>query len=314
MKPNAAEPGGRAGRERGAPARGWWGLVPALLLLLLAACTRTTMPLPGNMSAPVDNTQVLEPTIAWATVGTASDELAVVWVEQGQTLPVRETAGIAGAALGELASTQRSLRATGNTTALGSSHWIEVSTPIGLIGWVPATSLTEFVSEESFCSDPNVLVLLDELRRVIADEDADGLLRLISPKRDFILRLDFWNEEVRIAPDQMVGIFDDNRSYQWGTRFASQTPIQGSFNEVIVPALSEVLDSDPQRACNELLQGTSVAPVGWPDLYANLNYYSLLRRPSQGGNPFNWRTWVIAFEYIEGRPYLALLVQLRPQV
>jgi len=289
-------------------------VLAASLVLLAGACTRTTMPLPGNQASPAPSGQPVEPTIVWATIEPRPGNLAVVWIDQGETLPVRETAGIAGNEVAALAATQHSLRPTGNTTALGSSQWVELTTPAGIVGWVPATSVTEAIPGDEFCNDPNVVALLDELRRVIAEEDAEGLRQLVSPKRDLILRLDFWNEEVRLPADQLAGIFEDVRSYQWGTRYASQTMIDGSFSQVIVPALWEVLAADHQRACNQLLQGASPQPASWPVRYANLNYYSLLRQPSAGGNPFNWRTWVVAFEYVEGRPYLALLLQLRPQV
>lgn len=47
--------------------------------------------------------------------------------------------------------------------------------------------------------------------------------------------------------------------------------------------------------------------------YDNLNYYSLMSRPESSPNPYNWRMWAIGVEYVEGQPYVTLLIQFRPQ-
>jgi hypothetical protein len=241
-------------------------------------------------------------------------DFTVVWIGDGQQLILREEAGLAASEIAGVLPTQASIIRTGRKTTLGSSEWVQIETPSGIKGWVPSWNLTEDVPPEGFCADPRVQLLIDDLRNAISSEGAEELEEILSPKRGLVIRHDPWNPEVQIGFGELPGIFHDPTDYLWGTRYASQTQIRGSFSQLLVPALTDVLDSETRLNCNEIEVGSGAPSMLWPDDYRNLNLVSLHRPALENGNPFNWRTWVLAIEYVEGQPFIAVLVQIRPQV
>ncbi len=135
---------------------------------------------------------------------------------------------------------------------------------------------------------------------------------LLSPKRPLIVRFDPWNPETRIDREALAGIFDNPQVFQWGDRYASGGAIEGSFPQVVLPNLLDVFGREYKLGCNQILTGSSPETVEWPAKYSNLNFLSFHRAPAAGGNVYNWRTWLVAVEYIEGEPHIALLLQVRP--
>lgn len=288
--------------------------VPLLALVAaLGACTRTSIPLPIEQMTPV--IVVRTPTEPEATepIAPGPPTYAVVWVGNEDSLKVRETAGITGTVLAELSPTQVGLERTGKQTRLGSSIWVEVRTASGQVGWVPSWNLTEYVPEDDFCRDGRVSTLLVELERALAAQDSRALPALVSPKRGLIVRLDPWNPEVRYGLDDTASLFSDRRPREWGTRFAGETVIRGTFDEVVGGSLRQTVTDGPGLRCNELSLGRQAQGLAWPMEYSNLNFYSFMLGPEVTGNPNNWRTWVVGIEYVGGRPYLTLLMQFRPQ-
>lgn len=241
-------------------------------------------------------------------------DYAVVWIDEGEQLPIRETAGISSPEIGLLTIQSEPFHLTGESTMLGSSKWVEVTTITHQRGWVPFFNLTESVPSDGFCRDPRAVGILATLRDSIESADPTALQKVLSPRRGLIIRHDPWNPEVRIPLDQVIGIFVDPLDLDWGTRYGSETAIRGSFSEVIVPALRDTFEGQTGTTCNDVVVGRTAEPVQWPAPYANLNFYSIHRPASRGGNPFNWRSWLIGFEYIDGQPYVAVMMQIRPQV
>lgn len=293
-----------------------WGLLLALILLGAAAqaCTRASVPI--EMSQGTAPAQDEEGQIGGTAgpIDPVTDDFAVVWVPAEEALIVREAAGISSADVGRLAYDQKGILLTGSETALGSSHWVEIETQFGISGWVPRWNLTEHLDPEGVCRDPAVEALIAELTAVLESGDSRGLQQLLSPSRGLIVRLDPWNPEVRIPLDEVPGLFVDPTEIDWGARFASETPIQGSFADVVAPGLAEVFLADYQEDCNQVLTGRSPEPDEWPAEYGNFNFVSYHRPAPTDGNPFNWRTWAVAVEYVDGRPTIALLMQFRPPV
>lgn len=291
-----------------------WPLLLASLLGTVTACTRSSIPIPTQQvtrSVPTETPRPPEPTEPVVEEGPT--EYAVVWVGADEALKVRETAGITGTVVAELFPTQIGLERTGNTTQLGSSTWIEVRTPSGQAGWVRSWNVTEYVPEDNFCRDGRVLELLEGLEGAVADGDGQALEEIISPNRGLVVRLDPWNPEVLIDQDEAARVFTDPTARDWGTRFAGETLIRGTFAELVAASLIQTLAEGDAPRCNELALGPQGTERSWPIEYANINFYSFLLGPDVTGNPNDWRTWVVGVEYVDGRPYLALLMQFRPQ-
>ena len=290
-------------------------LLAFTLLVALSACSRTSRPIPDEIVGSPPSTATAIP-VAESTPEPrieGPDHYAVIWLTRGESLAVRETAGITGRVVAEVSSTETRLRRTGRTTRLGSSSWFEVRTPSRVVGWAPAWNVTEYVPSDMFCADPRARELIDEFHRAVRDEDAQRLQSVLNPRRGLVVRIDPWNPEIQIESDETLSVFSDAREVNWGSRYASNTPIQGSFSDVVLPSLQPALEGGEDPMCNALRLGQGAAGQEWPPQYDNLNYYSLMYRPESSSNPYNWRTWAIGIEYVDDQPYITLLVQFRPQ-
>ncbi len=238
----------------------------------------------------------------------------MVGVEDGGQLPVRVNAGLSGTPNGYLTPQQRGILLTGNATLLGSSQWVEIVRPDGRTGWVQASKLTEYVAPEQFCGDARANAIVGALSNAIANRDGDTLAGLVSDTRGLLIRVDWWNPEVHFTKEQAADLFADPTVISWGTHFASNTQINGSFAEIILPQLDDVLTSGPVLTCDDLQLGSVVQDFRWPAVYTNLNFYEFYRPSPDEGHEFNWRAWTVLIEYIDGDPYLVGLVQYRSQV
>jgi hypothetical protein len=283
----------------------------------LAGCSRAAVPVqtiptlirPTITPIPPTSTPTSEPGQA-PPVG----EYAVIGLENGSQLPVRSTAGLSGLINGYLTPDQRGLHLSGNSTMLGSSQWVEIQRPDGRTGWVQASSLTEYVAPEVFCSDLRANEVFTRFSLAIASHDGDLLSSLVSDERGLAIRVDWWDPEVVLNRSQVADIFADPTQRTWGIHVGSNTAIAGTFADAILPQLEDVLTQAPALACDSLQLGTVTQPVSLPVAFANLNYYNAFRHAPDAGNTFNWRSWSILIEYIDGNPYLVGLIQFRPQV
>jgi len=235
---------------------------------------------------------------------------AVFGIPEGNSLTVRQVAGVSGGDLGELEFDRRGLILTGGATNLGSSTWVEIIRPSGGSGWVSAAYLTQDVPPDAFCADPRVPPLVETLRNSIAGRDASALQPLIDPRRGLTVRIDWRNPEVAFGPSQLPELFTGDESRSWGT-LVSGGAIRGPFKEVILPRLDQVAQGNVSPACNETLIGPTLREARWPSEYTNLNYYALYRPAETAGSEYAWSTWLVGIEYVDNQPYVSHLVQLR---
>lgn len=289
------------------------------LILLLSACRQSVVPLPTSTSPPVEelvppptNTPAkgLEPTV----VDLAQMPYSVAWVPELEPLVVRQPAGITSMAVTSLAFDQRGLTVTGNTTQMGSSTWVEINLPEGGKGWVKDWNLTEDVLGSSFCADPRIPELANQFILAIKARDGGKLSDLASPKRGLIIRHDWWNPEVNVGFSSVPSLFLDPSPLAWGVNRDSELAIEGTFREVILPQLEDVFSVAPEFHCGELGLGSSAQDAIWPSDYSNMNYISFHRAAPDPGSQLNWRTWALGIEYVDGEPYLALLIQYRGEI
>ena len=294
----------------------------ALLLTNLGtACSRsemriaTTEPATATTAPPAPPAPTRSPTPQVVVIpGAAGHTYEVVWIQQGETLIVRQPAGISSVGIDALPLDGRDIRLTGKTTMLGSSQWVEIHRSDGGTGWVNGWNLTEEFVNGDFCSDTRVLDLLTNLVQAIAQSDGDALTELASPRRGLIIRHDWWNPEVRFRHIEVGTIFTDVEPRDWGIIRDSELQIIGTFDEIILPKWLNVLDAAPEVECNVLNLGTTAQPAEWPAEYSNLNFYSFYRKAPEPGNQFNWRTWGIGIEYVGGEPYVVVLIQFEGEI
>lgn len=289
----------------------------AILGLTLAGCTRAIVPLsfvtrtpPGPTPAP---TRTPGPTFIAISGNPTGHPYAVVWVPAESSLPVQQPAGIPGLQVGTLAPDQRGIYLTGNSTLLGSSLWVEVLAP-GLAGWVNSWYLTEDVSPADFCTDPQVVALLDGFGEAILSRDGRALASMTSPRRGLAIRYDWWNPEIILPPQDLQGIYHNETSIHWGASDTPGSPVEGTFDQVVSPLLEDVFGAESEVTCNSLRTGTTSREVRWPGEYATLNFYAFHRPGGDPGSQLTWHTWAVGIEYVDGRPCVTVLVHYRAEI
>ena len=288
-------------------------IIVVSISLLIASCTRTTIPLLPTSTVATEIPQANPTPLVFSTFE-PSGMYAVVGIPEADVLILRNPAGITGSIVEELAFDARGITATGNVANLGSSIWMEIRTPDGSNGWVNSLNMTEDVSQAQFCQDTRAIVVLDQTLHSIQKHDGELLSQIVNPRRGLTIRHDWWNPEVIVPADSVSGIFDDGSDLEWGLLSGGEFRIRGSFKDIILPLLEDTVLKSPVPVCGELVSGTTLRPALWPKEYTSLNYFAIHRPAPEGGNSFNWRTWVFVIEYIEGQPFLTSIIHFHGDV
>ncbi len=290
--------------------RGNRGLVVALAAAgILGACTRALVPI-GIPAAPQYATAIAESTLgAGGILPGGGTSFSVFGVPPDGHLIVREPAGISGTVVAELPADLRRIGLTGLSTPLGSSIWVEISVPSGTSGWINLWNLTEDVEPQDFCQDPRVPALMDTFFAALRDRSGELLAETISPRRGLVLRHDWWNDEVVIPPPEVPDLMQRVDEIVWGVQRGSGAPIVGSFRDRMLPELDALLAGEAQEACNQLLSADTGIPAEWPGEYARMNFLSYHLPAPDPGPKFNWRSWAVGVEYVDGVPYVAILIR-----
>ena len=114
--------------------------------------------------------------------------------------------------------------------------------------------------------------------------------------------INFWRDvpPVNYTTVTARNVFTNTAVYNWGTGpAAGSSGVSGTFAQVVQPDLVDVFNSSYQLGCdNPSYTDMFVNP--WPN--TNIHYYSILKPPSS--NVFDWKVWLIGFEYVDGQPYL----------
>ncbi|MFQ5611189.1 MAG: hypothetical protein ACE5H9_03555 [Anaerolineae bacterium] len=232
----------------------------------------------------------------------------VAFVPVGETLQVRDepadTAGVVGSIPPNVSGVQ--------STMDSEVDWLQI-TWSDLSGWARRHSLTEEVGATAFCADPATRQLVDAVRDAVQRRDGSALAQWVHPRRGLLVRVNWWNNEVRFEQGGVPAIFVSDASYDWGFEDGSGLPIQGSFKDVVLPLLDRDLAGTPQIHCNELVTGGSAGIIQLPFEYAPVNYYAIYRPPPQD-NEFDWGTWAVGVEFWAGKPYLAFLVHYQWEI
>jgi hypothetical protein len=189
--------------------------------------------------------------------------------------------------------------------------WVEISWQ-NIQGWVNRYFLTENVSAETFCTDPASRQIVEDFRAAVEARDGAGLERLIHPRRGLLVRLNWWNNEIRFEAQDIPTIFTTDVAFDWGYEDGSGAPIKGSFREIILPVLDKDMAGPSQIHCNELAAGGSAGLIELPFEYSPVNYYAIFRQAQD--NELDWGTWVLGIEYWEGKPILSFLVHYQWEI
>jgi photosystem II stability/assembly factor-like uncharacterized protein len=162
------------------------------------------------------------------------------------------------------------------------------------------------VSHEAFCADTRIPALIEQLKASVNQSNGDMFAALVSPAHGVNVKLWAYSTEVNFNTQNASTVFTSTDSYNWGGG-PSGIPDVGSFKDIIQPKLLEVFNApNMETYCDDL---TKVFPLANPWPYPNVRYYNLYK-PATPGVDFDFRTWLIGFEYIDNQPYLYGMVTI----
>ncbi|MGA9398984.1 MAG: SH3 domain-containing protein [Anaerolineaceae bacterium] len=290
-------------------------VIVCLLLLQLACGLSSPTPLPATPTlqppAPTDTPQPTPTLTLLPALPTTEPprhrQYSVALRKPGETANIRSAPGETNPVIGSLSTAFGPVYGTGSLATVNNQQWIEITFSGSKTGWVSGLYLTEAVSSGAFCADSRVAELLTQLKTVLWDQDGELFASLVSPTRGLTVRLLTGGNWASYTPEQVSWLLRSSYQFNWGKAPGSGLDVVGSFPQKIEQPLTEVVNSDYQTACNQVLVGGASYPAVWPDFYAAFNYVSLYR-PGAAGDELNWRTWLVGFEYVNGQPYIMTLV------
>ncbi len=250
-------------------------------------------------------------TLSADTSPTADIQLqyAVIQVAENHTLNIRKTAGEGGLVLETIPYNRIGITLTGAEMKVDDDPWVEVRLPNGLIGWVSANHLAEYIAPEVFCADTRIATLVEGLKSALQSQNSNFFASLVSPMHGMSLRYLRDGHIVNYTPAEAITIFDSKLMINWGVDPVSGQIVQATFYREVLPALLDVFDGNYTANCNTIAIGEASFTYSWPSEYTNINYYTYYRPPGEG-DELNWSAWVIGFDYVNGQPYLFAMQHL----
>jgi hypothetical protein len=280
---------------------------PYPTLVLIASPT----PLSVTPTTAASATPNLVPTATVGDVlpGSISGPYAVIRVTPGDVLNIRSAPGTGNPISGSFAATATTVMRTGPSSNADGDLWVQVQNPVGGLGWVNASYLTEYVAPAAFCADARVITLLGNFRDALKTSNGETLSSLVSPLHGMAVRLWRNGNAVLFYPNDARWIFVSTYEHNWGAAPGSGLDTIGAIHMVVLPKWMDVFNSSYSISCDVPLTGGASYDTAWPAIYANVNYYALYK-PGPAGNELSWRTLLIGVEYVQGQPYIFSVTQM----
>ena len=289
-----------------------------LAFLLLMACAGIPQPTVVPTVAPITSP---EPTLPAASPDSTLPRtqpgapLVLFSLEEGETQPLLSAPG-AGDVLAELAIGARGISFRGDVRAVDDMLWMAVEAA-GQEGWLPAERLVEETPASAFCGNEAVDLLVADVMAAISLEDGPALSSHVSPTHGLYLRHNMWNTEVWVAPERVAGLFEDTTVIDWGVADGSGKPILGDFSTILLPDMRETFTAtNVEVHCNNLEAGTGPT-AGLKELpygYQNVNTMIVYRPAGPDQNEFDWTSFALGVEMIDGQPYLLFIVMYQYEI
>ncbi|HMB24684.1 MAG TPA: SH3 domain-containing protein, partial [Anaerolineales bacterium] len=215
-------------------------------------------------------------------------------------------AGTSQPVVGSFPPDSISVMRTGPSASGPDGTWVEVQNPGGGTGWVNSYYLTEYVTHDAFCADTRIPGLIEQLKTSLNQSNGDSFASLVSPIHGVDVRL--WAYDIAVNFSRSINIFTSTDVFQWGSGPVGGTEYgKGTFSQIIQPKLLDVLNAPNRETyCDNL---TKVFPLSHPWPYPNIRYYNLYK-PATTSADFDFRTWLVGFEYVNGQPYLYSMVTI----
>jgi len=173
---------------------------------------------------------------------------------------------------------------------------------------LPVDTSTQTLAPEAspFCDDSRGRELINSLTIAIQSEDGSLLSSLVSPSHGMEVR--FYRDGNAINYDSEHAKFAFETTYQtdWGLSYGSGEATIGSFKEIVLPSLKQVLTSNAQVICNKLKTGGVTYEPIWP--YPDLDFYSVHFAGTDEYGGLDWQTWAVGIVMPVDKLYIAAFV------
>lgn len=218
----------------------------------------------------------------------------------GNALDIYSAPGTSNSIVGSFPTGTINIMRTGQTQLVTDSEWVEVIRPDSGFGWVNSRYLTEYVTKETFCADSRILPLIDQLKQSMNQSNGAQFSSLINSKHG--ITINYWqhSDTVNYTPSTAQTVFTDPQSINWGSGGASGIVDIGTFAQIVQPQMIDVLNSTYELHCDDPSHA-SMYPNSWS--YSNIHYYAIVKPPTPDV-VFDWKVWLVGFEYVNGQPYL----------
>lgn len=177
------------------------------------------------------------------------------------------------------------------------------SSPVSPIFTPTATPIPPVAA--NICADPQVIALIDSLKKAMLTTDGALLSSLVSPNGMEVRWVRYGNI-VTYDQEQAKFLFETTFEANWGAEPGSGQDKLGAFHDVIVPELAKVFNQPYTLHCNEIRHGGASYEIRWP--YTR-DFYSIYDAGTQPNGNLDWRTWAVGIEYVNGKPYIYALIQ-----
>lgn len=222
-----------------------------------------------------------------------------VVVLRDTTLPVYGTPSVDADLVGEIAADADVVQGTGRIQPVHGTTWVEVRH--GRVrGWAEKRFLTPRVESDAFCNDRDVSDLFVDLELAIRERSEARLFGDISPAHGLYVQYNRAEPAIHMSDRAAAERMMSGEDMEWGTGISGE-PIVGSAPDLVFDELARGLRSQDAMTCNAIVSGATAYDVALPASFQNVNYYSL---HLAGTSEYDWVTWVVGVEYVEGVPYI----------
>ena len=181
--------------------------------------------------------------------------------------------------------------------------------PAGTQIVVPQIAPTQYVSPAEFCADAKPTALISSLQTALQSSNGAMFAALISPVHGMEARLYRDGRIVTYDQQHAKFLFDSTYSVDWGLAPGSGMMTSGAFHETILPDLLDVFNKSYTLSCNQVQVGGTTYTAVWP--YTGVNYYSVYYPGTTANSSMDWHTWLLGMQYVNNKPYLYAIMQLK---
>jgi hypothetical protein len=160
-----------------------------------------------------------------------------------------------------------------------------------------------------FCEDPQVRDIINQLETAVRTADGALLASLVSPQHGIDARLFRDGRAVNYDQEHAAALFESTFALNWGTAPGSGLEVRGSFQELMVPDLLDVLSREYEVTCNEIRLGGATYTANWP--YSGIEFLSVHFPGTDAYAGLDWHTWVFGVHYVGRRPFLYAMMQFK---